>query len=98
MIKRCNEVYTKQELEKLHTKQLLNRRDFFYKLWKKDGAFRNSYDDYDDCFPSDLYKGTEAEAKQEQQEVHDILATREHVPNKEEAKEIRQARAKLQRS
>lgn len=81
-------------LKKRHTKELLNIRDMIYRV-----SGYNRYDIPEDevgCDPINDYSGggcwvTLAQVKAE-------LATRPHVPNKAEAKAIRQERAKAQRT
>lgn len=60
----------KADLEKLHTKQLMNMKNDF-----------RTYYDY-------LYDSPLIEA------LNGVLSTREHIPNKMEAKKIRQDKAK----
>lgn len=80
------------ELKRLHTKQLLKRRNSLYRILGNEsfvpmGTTRGHEDYY-------LYQGTEAQARAERVAIKAILATREHIPNKFEAKKIRQERAK----
>ena len=90
-----NKVHTKEDLAKLYTKQLLRRLK----------CFRCFLDIENDTFnpirlcDSDnedikLYLGTKQDAKREWQDMKEILATREHVPNKKEARIKRQEAAK----
>lgn len=84
------------ELKMMHTKQLLNRRNYLYKLWHK-GEFRNKRDIWDgeDDYEI-LYDADETTAIQEKVDIKTILATRPHIPNKKESKVIRQNKAKNQ--
>jgi hypothetical protein len=81
-------------LKKRHTKELLNIRDMIYRV-----SGYNYYDVTDGevgCDPLSDCSGGRCWVTLEQ--VKAELATRPHVPNKAEAKVIRQQRAKEQRS
>lgn len=77
-----HEFQTREELEKLHTKQLLRNRITHYP---------NGCCDYGYC----PYL---AECRKEYDDFHDlvkkILATRPHIPNKKESKAIRKQKIK----
>lgn len=83
---------SRQQLETMHTKQLLNRRNYMYKLWKN-GKYNPVRRDrwLNDFY---IYDGDEQTALNEQAMIKEILATREHIPNKKESKAMRQAKAK----
>ena len=74
---------TREELEKLHTKQLLNSRithyprceDYHYNTCRYWGECKKEFDDFNKL-------------------VKEILATRPHIPNKKESKAIRKERIK----
>lgn len=81
-------------LKKRHTKELLNIRDMIYRV-----SGYNHYDVTDGevgCDPINDYSGGRCWVSLEQ--VKAELATRPHIPNKTEAKAIRQAQAKAQRN
>ena len=74
---------TREELEKLHTKQLLNSRithyprcdNYYYSPCSYWAECKKEFDDFNKL-------------------VKEILATRPHVPNKQESKAIRKAKIK----
>lgn len=72
---------TKEELEKLHTKQLLNIR-VFYSL---------PSNDCDYCI---YKKECRKEAEEYRTLIKKVLATRPHVSNKKESKAIRKEKIK----
>jgi hypothetical protein len=77
----------RQSLEKLHTKQLLNLL-----RGNRAGVHRlNKY--YVDPTPEEA-----AAAEADANLIKSILATREHVPGKDEAKQIRQAKQKAKQA
>lgn len=88
---------TYNQLKTMHTRRLLARRDFMYRLWCK-GTFRNTR--YERCYYDEyiIYDGDEATALQERAWIKEILATREHIPNKKESRAIRQAKAKAKKN
>ena len=88
---RCFEftyAYTEEEikeLEKLHTKQLLNKKRGLYVA----GDFcRDCCGDCDEC------KQCMQNEKFNKEILKSILATREHILNKKESKELRKAKIK----
>ena len=90
-------VHTRAELEAMHTMQLLARLRHTFKLW----MYENSHDGRKPkwrpitCYRHEdivMYQGSEEEAKQERKNLYEILATREHIPNKQESRVIRQAK------
>lgn len=82
--------YSKEDiakLEKLHTKQLLKERNCLYHV--SEYCADCCCDRYDDeC------KNCGNNHEFNMQQVKRILATREHIPNKQEAKALRKARKK----
>ena len=80
--------YTQEEikdLEKLHTKQLLNKKRGLYLA----GDFCRDYcgdcDECNQCMQNEKFN---------KEILKSILATREHILNKKESKELRKARIK----
>ena len=81
-------VYTTEEIEKLnkmHTKQLMNERN---KLYTVTGYCNDLC-----CHDAECHL-CQANIQHNKEQLKKILATREHVLNKKEAKELRKARAK----
>ena len=74
-------VSTREELEKLHTKQLLKFR------------IHSTYPCSNDIQCPHYIECTRA-LEAEQALIKEILATREHIPNKRESKQIRKERIK----
>ena len=72
---------TREELEKLHTKQLLDRRIF---------STYPCYSDIQCPHYAECMRGLE----EEQALIKEILTTRPHVPNKKESKRIRKEKIK----
>ena len=97
MVKNCLVDYTfksKEELEKLHTKQLLNELDFIrrnpsecYHDWYCNGDDEDLSNKWTTC--PVLLKYIENEKL-----IKSILATRPHIPNKKESKALRIAKKK----
>ena len=76
-----HKVSTREELEKLHTKQLLRSR------------VHTTYPCSTDI-QCPHYKECKRALEEEQALIKEILATREHIPNKKESKQIRKERIK----
>lgn len=74
-------VSSRDELEKLHTKQLLRSR------------VHTTYPCSTDI-QCPHYKECKRALKEEQALIKEILATREHIPNKQESKMLRKERIK----
>lgn len=81
-IKECLPIFVKEELEKLHTKQLLKLRI------SKHGSFNS------DCKYCEHYKECKIICESNDTILYSILNTREHVPNKQESKAKRKERKK----
>lgn len=74
-----------EALKKLHTKQLLKTRDALYSGPCCGSYFSSAHPTCVECY---------ANVKYNRQQVKDILATREHVLNKQESKTLRKQRIK----
>jgi hypothetical protein len=81
-IKECLPVFNKEELKKLHTKQLLKLRISKY------GNFNY------DCNYCEHYKECKAICESNDAILYSILNTREHIPSKQESKAKRKERKK----
>lgn len=87
-------------LKELHTKQLMQLRDKIYKITpQKDSNlhFSSEHEMYLHSINSEPKYDVSNSFKEWYVTLNDVrreLKTREHIPNKEEAKEIRQQRAK----
>lgn len=77
----CQDFLSKEELEKLHTKQLLNNRVFYYL----------PSNDCDYCRHGEECK---KEAEEYRALIKNILAIRPHILNKQESKALRKKRIK----
>lgn len=88
---RCGEfreAYTEKEiknLEKLHTKQLLNKKRGLYIAGDICRDCCGDLDECKDCLNNEKFN---------QHILKNILSTREHIPNKKESKELRKAKIK----
>ncbi len=78
--------YTREQLEGRHTRELLKLRRFGYL-----DVLANP-----DSSEEAIERAKDDEA--EQAVLKEVLATREHIPNKSEAKAVRRAKAKAQRN
>ena len=84
-MEKCKHYYkTREELEKLHTKQLLRLR-----IQRID--YPSGICDYGSC---PYWKGCLQEYDNYHALIKEILATRPHIPNKQESKAIRKANIK----
>jgi hypothetical protein len=83
------EKYTEEQiaaLEKMHTKQLLNKKNNLYinsEYCSDCGSWRDP--ECDECYRNTKYN---------KEQLKKILSAREHIPNKTESKELRKARIK----
>ena len=80
--------YTNEDLrvlENMHTKQLLNERNRLYHGGCSSNYYVSNSPECDACCQNRDYN---------MQQVKRILATREHVPNKQESKAVRKQRIK----
>ena len=90
------ELKTIEELNKMHTGSLMNRRAA---LLKCEGSFelsdRNGYETKPKISETGFieFKDT-TEWQQAYNELKSVLSTRENIPNKQERKEIRKEKAK----
>ena len=91
------EIRPKEELESMHTGSLMSRRAALLKC-------EESYELSDQAGISPPEKNREFiefkdtdEWKQAYKELKDILSTRENIPNKQERKAMRQAKAKARK-
>ncbi len=90
------EIKTIEVLEKMHTGTLMSRR---VALLKCEESFVASDHGVYEAKPSASITGIieykdSPEWKQAYKQLKDVLATREHVPNKQERKKLRQLKAK----
>ncbi|WP_390449918.1 hypothetical protein, partial [Pseudoalteromonas sp. MTN2-4] len=87
------EVISKPDLEKMHTGTLMSRRNALLKceesLELSDQYRASSHNEIE-------FKNTE-QWKRAYQDIKAVLATRENIPNKQERKALRQAKAKQRR-
>ena len=82
------EAYTEEEiknLEKLHTKQLLNKKRGLYIAGDICIDSCGDLAECKDCFNNEKFNLSI---------LKNILSTREHIPNKKESKELRKAKIK----
>ena len=86
-------VHTLDDLEKMHTRQLLYRLRFFHKYWNDDGEFCPERTDHSGDRHA-LYEGTAGDAERERSSIKQLLLTREHVKTKEESRQERKDRKK----
>lgn len=80
--------YTEQDLTALtqmHTKQLLKERDHCYSSRCSGNYYTSNCPECKACLANQDYN---------KDQIKRILATREHIPNKKEAKELRKERIK----
>ena len=76
----CVHLYTKEDFEKLHTKQLLKLR------YTIDGNIEY------DCVNCKDYAQCMSRHNSNLSQLYAVLNTREHVPNKQESKRLRKLR------
>lgn len=91
------EIKTIEELEKMHTGTLMNRRSA---LLKCEESFESSDQNGHEAKPSASITGViefkdSPEWKQAYNQLKEVLSNREHVPNKLERKKLRQLKAKI---
>lgn len=81
--------YTEVDLivmEKMHTKQLLKERDRCYSGGCSGNYYTSNSPECQACIANQDYN---------LKQVKKLLATREHIPNKKEAKEIRKQKIRV---
>ena len=72
-------------LENMHTKQLLNERNRLYHCGCSANYYVSNSSECEACCQNEYYN---------MEQVKKILATREHIPNKQESKALRKQRIK----
>jgi len=87
------EVISKSDLEKMHTGTLMSRRNA---LLKCEESFELS-DQYQASKNDGIEFKNTPQWKQAYQDIKAVLSTRENIPNKQERKALRQAKAKQSR-
>jgi hypothetical protein len=84
------EVISKPDLEKMHTGTLMSRRNA---LLKCEESFEMS-DQYQAAKSDGIEFKNTPQWEQAYQDIKAVLSTRENIPNKQERKALRQAKAK----
>ena len=74
-----------RQLQTLHTKQLLKKRDFSYVYSELCRDCCSRCEECDTCIANEKFN---------REQIKAVLATREHVPNKQESKALRKQRIK----
>ncbi len=87
------DVISKADLEDLHTGTLMSRRNA---LLKCEESFELS-DQFQSTKPDGIEFKNTPQWKQAYQDLNAVLSTRENIPNKQERKALRQAKAKQTR-
>ena len=90
------EIKTIEELEKMHTGTLMSRRAALLKCEESfETSDRNGYEDKPSASISGVIEFKDSpEWKQAYNQLKEVLSKREHVPNKQERKKLRQLKAK----
>ena len=74
-----------EAMEKMHTKQLLKRRNSLYHSGCSGSYYVSNSPECEACWQNTEYN---------KEQVKRILATREHIPSKQESKALRKQRIK----
>jgi hypothetical protein len=90
------EIKTTEELEKMHTGTLMSRRAALLKCEESfEASDHTVYESKHSASITGIIKYKDSpEWKLAYKELKDVLANREHVPNKQERKKLRQLKAK----